>query len=465
MKKILIFTFAIAICLLQIFIAPNSKFAFAESLPSESISFDKQQFVSDATSFLNEFKDYTSRIAGTDGEKDAASYIVNKFNELNLTAKNNDDTKNGIQNFGFISTITGLYSYSQNIIFNYNGSADEKKLIIGCNYDAVAFELEQGYLTNKIAESESIISSAANVAVVYAIASAVQQSSLNINIEFVLFGAGESNCEGSNFYVQGLLENDKKNIIGMINIDSVVGENIYFYSEEVSNNVTKYLNDFSAKNNFSISSLNIKNVGKIILSKPNDLGLMYSHIAMSSDNYNFMKNGIKCVSIIAGDYSTGLMVGRNEFSGGKTVSYTANDNLEYIAENFGNVVEENISAVGEFVFDAISNSAFITAFNESAAQNNWFYLLFGNRNLAVFIAVFALIIFVVLANFLHYKFTVKAYHANIETEFLTSVIKISEQIESEGSEESVAKIVSKVLAEDIKRDKTIKAKKRKDKDK
>ena len=146
------------------------------------------------------------------------------------------------------------------------------------------------------------------------------------------------------------------------------------------------------------------------------------------------------------------------------MSYTSNDNMEYINTNFGNVVLEGVGKVGEFLFNAVADSAFLTAFEAGTNQNTWFALIFGNRNLAMYLTVIALIAFVIIAMLLHYKFTVKAYHANIEAEFLSSVIQITEQIEPENSDENIAKIVSKVLAEDIKRDKTIKVKNKKDDD-
>ena len=51
-------------------------------------------------------------------------------------------------------------------------------------------------------------------------------------------------------------------------------------------------------------------------------------------------------------------------------------------------------------------------------------------------------------------------------EFLSSVMKISDQIDKNGKDDTVAKVVSQVIANDIKKEKVIKVKRqKKDKDK
>ena len=80
-----------------------------------------------------------------------------------------------------------------------------------------------------------------------------------------------------------------------------------------------------------------------------------------------------------------------------------------------------------------------------------------------YLTLCALIVFIVVAMFVHYKLSIKAYHANVEVEFLSSVVKISEQIDQTGIDPSVPKVVSQVVAHDIKKDKIIKRRRKKDK--
>ena len=54
--------------------------------------------------------------------------------------------------------------------------------------------------------------------------------------------------------------------------------------------------------------------------------------------------------------------------------------------------------------------------------------------------------------------------SNVELEFLSSVMKISEQIDGQGTDANVPKAVSQLIANDIKKDKTIKRSKKDKKD-
>ena len=74
------------------------------------------------------------------------------------------------------------------------------------------------------------------------------------------------------------------------------------------------------------------------------------------------------------------------------------------------------------------------------------------------------IVFVIIAMYIYYKLSIKAYNANVEVEFLSSVVKISEQIDQNGLDANVPKVVSQVLANDIKKDKIIKRRRKKDKE-
>ena len=70
-------------------------------------------------------------------------------------------------------------------------------------------------------------------------------------------------------------------------------------------------------------------------------------------------------------------------------------------------------------------------------------------------------LFVIIGMYIYYKLSIKAYHANVELEFLSTVVKLSEQVDKTGKDENVPKMISQVIASDIKKDKTIKGKKSK----
>jgi hypothetical protein len=70
----------------------------------------------------------------------------------------------------------------------------------------------------------------------------------------------------------------------------------------------------------------------------------------------------------------------------------------------------------------------------------------------------AFIVFIIVAMFVYYRLSIKAYHANVELEFLSSVMKITDGLDKGDKSEDVAKVVTQVVANDIKKDKVIKKK-------
>ena len=76
----------------------------------------------------------------------------------------------------------------------------------------------------------------------------------------------------------------------------------------------------------------------------------------------------------------------------------------------------------------------------------------------------AFVVFVAVAMYIYHRLNIKSYYARIEPEFLTSVVKITESIDENGLDVNVAKVVSRVIAKDIKKDKIIKVKRKKKED-
>ena len=81
--------------------------------------------------------------------------------------------------------------------------------------------------------------------------------------------------------------------------------------------------------------------------------------------------------------------------------------------------------------------------------------------MVLYLTVVAFIVNLIIAMFVYYKLSIKAYHANVETEFLSSVVKICEQIDENGTDPNIPKAVNQVIARDIKKDKTIKSRRKK----
>ncbi len=422
------------------------------------------EFSGTVGAILSEYSELKNRIPGSEGEKLASEYISNYLNSnTTLVAVNNTHIKNGVQSFDFECDFTNTYKTSQNIIFRLNSSIPNttKKVIIGCHYDAVAFDMDTTSETyGDFIDSASINGSAGNVATLLAIAQYFPTTELNFNIEFVFFGAGESSNAGSSYYAKGISKEDKENVLCMINVDQVaLGQNLYFYMNEIETKSSIFVSDVNYENRIDIEKVNLAHLNKSYIVEESELGLNYSHIALQSDNVSFMKENIETINIFAGDYSNGIVMGRCEFTDFDLLTYTANDNIEYILNTFKEYsIEGKLYEVYKMVCHNLTDFDFVSVFDEARGGANWFLKLFGNQTLVIYLTVIVFIIFVMIAMYIYYKLSIKAYHANIELEFLSSVVKITDSIDKTGKDENVAKVVSQVIANDIKKDKVIKGK-------
>lgn len=460
--KIFILVLASIIALPATF-ASNLKASAASTTPITSYS----TFESAVNSIITEYAVFDERIAGSKDEKNASEYIRTYLEDnTSLVARNDAYVKNGVQTFKFESIFSGAFETSQNIIYTLKSNkTTDKKIIIGCHYDSLAYDLNLNSETyGEIIASESINGSAGSVATMLALATYLSADGLDFNIEFVFFGAGESNKAGSNYYSTGIADEDKANIICMINLSQIAyGENLYFYMNEVSTKSADFVESVTYDERVEIERINTAHLNKILLdAEQSELGLNYTHVALDSDNINFMKEGIETINIFAGDYSKGVVIGRQEFEGSDLITYTPDDNIAYILENKKDyVIAENLYEVYKTIFVTITNEDFVSTFEASAGSTDFFYKVFTNSNLVLYLTVVVFIILVIVAMYVYYKLSIKAYYANIEMEFLSSVMKISDEIDKNGKDDTVAKVVSQVIANDIKKDKVIKVKKSK----
>ncbi len=414
-----------------------------------------------AQAILSEFCAFKDRIAGSEDEQKAAEYIKNYLttNATKIAAKNDASTVDGVQSFKFKSIYDGIYLNSQNIIFEYKASnKTDKKVILTCNYDAPV-KFDENSETYIPYGNDGLNVSASGVAVMLLLAESLPNYSLDFNIDFVFFGAGENGFSGSEFYLNGVSEDDEKNILSVINIDKVaLGSNMYFYIDEINTKFSKYVS--------KTCSIFSKQIDLTHLNKTeyveNGLGLGYSHIALESDNVNFMKRGITTINMFAGDYETGIIMGRNEYNGKVPLTYSDNDTIEYATKTFGiSEIIDNLYFASSSIETLLTEPSFEKNALSAQNQTGWFYNIFANLELVLFLSMLAFVVILVVAMYIYYKLTVKSYYANVEVEFLSSVVKISEHVDKNEGNKDVPKIVGQVLANDIKKDKTLRPEKKK----
>ena len=426
-----------------------------------------EEFSAEINAILGTLCGYNGRIAGSENEAQTALYIKDYLNGItNLSPVTNMSTEEGIQSFEYMSGYTGTYKKSQNVVFRYTAPIETKKtVILGAHYDVPVY---YNYEVNDYMSygNDALNSSSAGVATLMALAKYLPEYEFSFNIEFVFFGAAEENLAGSNFYTGGIADSDAENVLCMINIDNVaLGEDLYFYIDEIETNFSRYISSL-----FDTSKIGTKKVDVVNLNKTsfitNGLGLTYSHIALDSDNVNFMKRKIATVNLFAGDYDDGLVFGRCEYAGKAAITYTKDDNVAYIKENYGaDVIEKNLYQVFETVERILTDKTFVASATGSYNETGWFYAIFANQKLIVMLTAIVFFVVLAIAIYIHYKLTVRSYYANVEMEFLSSVVKITEHIDGEGKDKTVPKVVSQVIANDIKKNKTLSPEKPKDKDK
>jgi hypothetical protein len=208
MKRVLLFILAVI-----------SAFSFVSFIPNKSADASTlsnyNTFSAEVNAIIADFVKFNNRVAGSETEKKAAEYIKKYLDDnTSLTPFDDGFVIDGVQTFMFESTISGKYENSQNIIYTKKASKDtDKKIILACKYDAIAFKFNEEKGVNDIVDTEGVNSSAGSVALMLILASHLDDSALDFNLEFCFFGAGESDNAGASIYTQGIKTDEKKNIL------------------------------------------------------------------------------------------------------------------------------------------------------------------------------------------------------------------------------------------------------------
>ena len=166
------------------------------------------------------------------------------------------------------------------------------------------------------------------------------------------------------------------------------------------------------------------------------------------------------MNIFSGDYSDGLVVGKCEYQNSEPVTNTKNDNFEYISNKFGgNIIIDNLTKSFNFINQLLVEDGLSTACQNSVKQINNFYSVIANQKLPLYLTISVLFVGIIIALIIYYKLSIKAYNSNVESEFISSVMSISDNFEAGQDKVEVSKIVGQIVAHDIKKDKRIKRKK------
>jgi len=352
----------------SIFFTVTSLFAFSSSViatqPStlnhaEQANYFLQQLVSP-------IKGIGAREAGTDKEQQAANYIKEQFIKFGYQVET--------QKFSF--SINNEHSYSSNIIAEL-GDTTKPTIVLGAHYDSTAMKTG----------SMGAIDNGAGVAAMLAIAQALSKKvSEHYNIRFIAFGAEEVGLQGSNYYVANLLKKNKlKNIVAMINFDTIAGgDKVYVHSahstpyRQCKNK--SYTSETSIRNallSASVYTLGDKN--KYVI-HPNYAGYPEGETGSWSDHASFACAGIPIAYVESTNFSINGRNGYDGFSQSTSeqlwscydeknatacdkgteknwgnIWHTQYDDLEKLAEIFPERIEQQIGNNVNVLIELLSN--------------------------------------------------------------------------------------------------------------
>lgn len=173
-----------------------------------------------AYSYIVELTQYP-RVAGTQGEIDAAHAIKGWFDEMGYSAE--------LQPFTYVRG--GVTYSSQNVVAFSPAQRPARKgpmagptplVVVGAHYD-------------KVSVGKGADDNASGVGVVLELAERVARYRLPYDIVFIAFGAEEVGLRGARAYVNAMSDADKARTLAMLNFDSLItGDKLYVHAGQAN---------------------------------------------------------------------------------------------------------------------------------------------------------------------------------------------------------------------------------------
>ena len=179
----------------------------------------------------------------------------------------------------------------ENIIVTKNSSIDTtKNLIIRAHYDSAE-------------DSVGANDNGSGVAAVLELARILKDTEMPYNIKFILFSGEEKYMLGSRWYVGKLTEDERKQIIGVINIDTIAEKSDLGYMAMIEGNKRPDNAEYDDEGLKKLAELNKNSMSELFT--PSDR--FFLTMATNSDHYPFALVNIPAVSIVQ-DWQDGLNV-------------------------------------------------------------------------------------------------------------------------------------------------------------
>jgi alkaline phosphatase isozyme conversion protein len=267
------------------------------------------------------------RLSGSGNETLAAEYIQGVFEEIGYTTE--------IQYFSAYDQGYGVNFASTNIIAIKKGLSDQQ-IIVGAHYDSVDQNGSQGADDN-----------ASGVAVLLETAEQVFDMETPYTIVFAAFGAEEEGLWGSENYVGQLKRSERKNIVGMVNLDCLIaGDKAYVYGNEGPGSMRDWVLE-------DAKGLGLRIEGKTDEELFNEDGTPCE----CSDFDAFEKSNIPYAYFEATDWDLspdGMVQVDPQYGDDGEIRHTEYDTIDYLDKTFPGRINDHLKVFVTLLFDLVT---------------------------------------------------------------------------------------------------------------
>ena len=248
------------------------------------------------------------RAVNSEQIKVVEEYLIKQFKSYGYTEidkqqffYNNDNNENAIRRSSQpdiyltpTANLTNADGVGNNIIVTKRVADTTKELILSAHYDSI----ENSYGVND---------NASGVAVVLELARVFSDIELPYNLKFIMFSGEEKYMLGSRWYVNTLSEEERKNIIGVINIDTIAEKSDLGYMLMLHGDKKIENNQYTDEDLKRLADVNKNSISELF----EDENRFIPTMAMNSDHYPFSLVGIPAVSIVQ-DWKDGINANSSE---------------------------------------------------------------------------------------------------------------------------------------------------------
>lgn len=263
-----------------------------------------------------------NRLSGTPLEREAEAYILSELKKSGY-----DDSQIRKQPFTYVKQ-DGLTYQSRNLILTIAGQ-ENQEIIVGAHYDSI--------------NSHGADDNGSGVAVLLETAAGLADKELPFTVRFIFFGAEENGIFGSPVYINSLTAEEKKNILMMVNLDSIIaGDRPYILGGDYQKNgqVTDTWAAERAK----------KTADELGLEMFLDTELEPRYLLLMSDQGPFREAGIPYVFFLAGnlDYYPEEPYRQTQELG--VIMNSPQDDLALLNRTFPGRAEDRLSAYSQLLY-------------------------------------------------------------------------------------------------------------------